>query len=58
MQWSVNLNDKMRIGKEKVNFFVQWTVELNFAIFMGFPLLLRCSLWYNRNIKRKQKITY
>lgn len=32
--------------------------NFHFAIFMGFPLLLRCSLWYNRNIKRKQKITY
>lgn len=28
MQWSVNLNDKMRIGKEKVNFFVHVILEI------------------------------
>jgi len=44
--------------KRKSEFFCSMDGRVKLCNFYGLPLLLRCSLWYNRNIKRKQKITY
>lgn len=44
--------------KRKSEFFCSMDGRVKLCNFYGLPLLLRCPLWYNRNIKRKQKITY